>query len=90
MFADSGIPAERAGAASRDAESVHVSAVCCAPTIVLPLNRDVWQGILALTVMRTLDFLGPQHGYGIRGASNDERRAPRGKPRHVVPGPREA
>ena len=28
-------------------------------------KKDVWQGILALMVLRTLDVLGPQHGYGI-------------------------
>ena len=28
-------------------------------------KRDVWQGTLALMVLRTLDVLGPQHGYGI-------------------------
>jgi len=26
---------------------------------------DVWQGTLALMVLRTLDVLGAQHGYGI-------------------------
>jgi len=28
-------------------------------------KNDVWQGTLALMVLRTLDTLGPQHGYGI-------------------------
>jgi len=29
-------------------------------------NRtDVWQGTLALMVLKTLEALGPQHGYGI-------------------------
>jgi PadR family transcriptional regulator PadR len=28
-------------------------------------KREVWQGTLALMVLRTLDALGPQHGYGI-------------------------
>ena len=28
-------------------------------------KKDVWQGTLALMVLRTLDVLGPQHGYGI-------------------------
>lgn len=28
-------------------------------------NADVWQGTLALMVLRTLDALGPQHGYGM-------------------------
>lgn len=28
-------------------------------------KREVWQGTLALMVLRTLDVLGPQHGYGI-------------------------
>jgi len=26
---------------------------------------EVWEGTLALMVLRTLDVLGPQHGYGI-------------------------
>jgi PadR family transcriptional regulator PadR len=26
---------------------------------------DVWQGTLALMVLRTLETMGPQHGYGI-------------------------
>ena len=28
-------------------------------------KSDVWQGTLALMVMRTLDTMGPLHGYGI-------------------------
>jgi PadR family transcriptional regulator, regulatory protein PadR len=28
-------------------------------------RKDVWQGTLALMVLRALDVLGPQHGYGI-------------------------
>ena len=28
-------------------------------------KKDVWQGTLALMVLRTLDTLGPLHGYGI-------------------------
>ena len=28
-------------------------------------RRDVWQGTLALMVLKTLDVLGPQHGYGV-------------------------
>ena len=28
-------------------------------------KTDVWQGTLALMVLRTLDMLGPLHGYGI-------------------------
>jgi transcriptional regulator len=28
-------------------------------------KQDVWQGTLALMVLRTLDVLGPLHGYGI-------------------------
>ncbi len=28
-------------------------------------RRDVWQGTLALMVLKNLDVLGPQHGYGI-------------------------
>jgi len=30
-----------------------------------PGKTDVWQGTLALMVLRTLDTLGPLHGYGI-------------------------
>jgi PadR family transcriptional regulator, regulatory protein PadR len=28
-------------------------------------KTDVWQGTLALMVLRTLEMLGPQHGYGL-------------------------
>lgn len=28
-------------------------------------SQDVWQGTLSLMVLRTLDVLGPLHGYGI-------------------------
>ncbi len=28
-------------------------------------KSDVWQGTLSLMVLKTLDLLGPQHGYGI-------------------------
>jgi PadR family transcriptional regulator, regulatory protein PadR len=28
-------------------------------------KKDVWQGTLALMVLRTLDNMGPLHGYGI-------------------------
>ena len=28
-------------------------------------KADVWQGTLALMVLKTLETLGPQHGYGI-------------------------
>src|SRR5437879_2631574 len=28
-------------------------------------KADVWQGTLSLMVLKTLDILGPQHGYGI-------------------------
>src|ERR1700685_1552346 len=28
-------------------------------------NKEVWQGTLALMVLKTLDVMGPQHGYGI-------------------------
>jgi PadR family transcriptional regulator, regulatory protein PadR len=28
-------------------------------------RTDVWQGTLALMVLKTLDSMGPQHGYGI-------------------------
>lgn len=28
-------------------------------------KQDVWQGTLAIMVLKTLEALGPQHGYGI-------------------------
>jgi transcriptional regulator len=28
-------------------------------------KTDVWQGTLALMILKTLESLGPQHGYGI-------------------------
>src|SRR5262245_49201902 len=28
-------------------------------------KQDVWQGTLALMILKTLDTMGPQHGYGI-------------------------
>jgi PadR family transcriptional regulator PadR len=28
-------------------------------------KTDVWQGTLALMVMKTLETMGPQHGYGV-------------------------
>ena len=28
-------------------------------------KADVWQGTLALMVLKTIEMLGPQHGYGI-------------------------
>ena len=28
-------------------------------------KTDVWQGTLALMVLKTLDTMGPQHGYGL-------------------------
>lgn len=28
-------------------------------------KQDVWQGTLALMVLKTLEAMGPQHGYGI-------------------------
>lgn len=33
--------------------------------IVMKQKKDVLQGTLALMVLKTLDVLGPQHGYGI-------------------------
>src|SRR5438552_5292411 len=29
------------------------------------IQNDVWQGTLALMVLKTLESMGPQHGYGI-------------------------
>ena len=34
-------------------------------SVPMGAKNDVWQGTLALMVLRTLDTLGPQHGYGI-------------------------
>jgi PadR family transcriptional regulator PadR len=31
----------------------------------MPDKRDVRQGTLALMILRTLEVLGPQHGYGV-------------------------
>ncbi|MFP5227174.1 MAG: PadR family transcriptional regulator [Acidobacteriota bacterium] len=31
----------------------------------MPDKSDVWQGTLALMVLKTLESMGPQHGYGI-------------------------
>ena len=31
----------------------------------MPERADVWQGTLALMVLKTLEVLGPLHGYGI-------------------------
>jgi len=33
-------------------------------------KSDVWQGTLALMVLKTLNAMGPQHGYGIRRAAS--------------------
>src|SRR5206468_3203016 len=32
---------------------------------VMAKKTDVWQGTLALMVLKTLEAMGPQHGYGI-------------------------
>ena len=31
----------------------------------MPPKNDVWQGTLALMILKTLEALGPLHGYGI-------------------------
>ena len=31
----------------------------------MPDKTNVWQGTLALMILKTLESLGPQHGYGI-------------------------
>jgi transcriptional regulator len=28
-------------------------------------KTDIWQGTLAIMILRTLDAMGPQHGYGL-------------------------
>ncbi len=35
------------------------------PKETLSAKSEVWQGTLALMVLRTLETLGPQHGYGV-------------------------
>jgi len=30
-------------------------------------QADVWQGTLALMVLKTIEMMGPMHGYGMRG-----------------------
>ncbi len=63
-------------------------------------KKDVWQGTLALMVLKTLDTLGPLHGYGIARrieqtsgdllAVKDQRRFAGGELRHAVSGTPEA
>jgi PadR family transcriptional regulator PadR len=42
-----------------------------APSLLLPIRRklsekpDVWQGTLSVMVLKTLETMGPLHGYGI-------------------------
>ena len=31
----------------------------------MPENKDVWQGTLALMILKTLESMGPLHAYGI-------------------------
>jgi PadR family transcriptional regulator PadR len=31
----------------------------------MPTKQDVWQGTLALMILKTLETMGQQHGYGI-------------------------
>src|SRR4249920_4181974 len=33
--------------------------------LVMGEKTDVWQGTLALMILKTLETMGPQHGYGI-------------------------
>src|ERR1700751_4790410 len=35
------------------------------PNTKLDIKQDVWQGTLALMILKTLETLGPLHGYGI-------------------------
>jgi len=49
-------------------------------------KKDVWQGTLALMVLKTLQALGPLHGYGNRAPHRaDQRRPPGGQLRNAVP-----
>src|SRR5579859_6641196 len=38
---------------------------CGRPIGVIQDKNDVWQGTLGLMVLKTLDVMGSQHGYGI-------------------------
>jgi PadR family transcriptional regulator PadR len=31
----------------------------------MPDKTEIWQGTLAIMILRTLDAMGPQHGYGL-------------------------
>jgi transcriptional regulator len=31
----------------------------------MKVKQDVWQGTLSLMILKTLDVMGPQHGYGL-------------------------
>ena len=47
-------------------------------------KTDVWQGTLALMVLRTLETLGPLHGYGLRAHRADQRRSAAVELRHPL------
>ena len=48
-------------------------------------KNDVWQGTLALMVLKTLEMLGPLHGYGIaRRIRDDQRGFAVGELRHAL------
>ena len=52
---------------------------------------DVWQGTLALMVLKTLEGLGPLHGYGIaRRIEQTSSNHLSGELRHHLPGPAQA
>src|SRR5579864_3089687 len=50
--------------------TVHGSFICGTDGLstirrTMATKQDVWQGTLALMILKTLETLGPQHGYGI-------------------------
>src|SRR5277367_2851178 len=51
----------------RTARASFISATAGSWTIrgTMAKKQDVWQGTLALMILKTLETMGPQHGYGI-------------------------
>lgn len=49
-------------------------------------KSDVWQGTLALIVLKTLETMGPLQGYGIARPRADQRRSAGGQLRNAVSG----
>lgn len=57
MILSSGIPTKTAACAA--------TAMTMTKRVKSDDKNDVWQGTLAIMVLKTLEALGPQHGYGI-------------------------